>query len=256
MKISNGDVHVWFSLTKELNDVNLLARYKGLLSQDECKRFNSFFYKKDRQLYLISRALLRTTLSEYSLVSPCNWKFSKNNNGKPFINNKNLSEEKICFNLSHTDGLVMVGVTKMQDIGVDVEQVSRNFDYMDIAYSNFAADEITVLESMSGSDQKEFFYKYWTLKESYLKARGDGLTMPLNLCSFALSTCSKIKCKFFDQAVDCHSNWNFLQFSLVKNYISSICLKRNQNYSPRIRVRHCVPLINNKELKNIKFLSS
>lgn len=258
LKISEGDVHIWFSLTKELSNSCLLAQYKDLLSEEESNQFNNFVYRTDSHRYLVSRALLRAMLSKYSSIPPHIWKFSRNVYGKPFINNEDdvLSPNKLSFNLTHTDGLVLVGLTKTADIGVDAEKISQEFDYMDIAHDNFTKNEITALESMPSIEQREFFYKHWTLKESYLKARGEGLTLPLNLFSFAFSIDNKIVCNFSDELKDCSSNWKFLQLSPVENYVSSICIRNNQNSYPQIIVRDCIPLVSETKIEDITFLSS
>jgi len=258
LEISEGDVHIWFSLTKEINDQDLLNQYKDLLSEEESNQFNNFVCRTDSDRYLISRALLRATLSKYSSIPPHIWKFSRSVYGKPFINNDDdvLSPNKLSFNLTHTDGLVLIGLTKTGDIGVDAERISQEFDYMDIACSNFTENEVTALQSMSCIEQREFFYRHWTLKESYLKARGEGLTLPLNLFSFSFSIDNKIACNFSDELEDCSSNWKFLQFSPVENYVSSLCIRNNRNQYPQIIVRHCVPLVSEIKLNNIIFWSS
>jgi 4'-phosphopantetheinyl transferase len=155
------------------------------LSPDERARVQQFLFLKDRIAFSIGRALLRKTLSRYVERAPEDWIFVRNAFGKPEIKpSSNLPD--LRFNLSHSAGIVVAVFTRGRDIGVDVEHVEANVNWLDLARSHFAADEIKLLEKLSGEARRNAFYRLWALKEAYAKARGTGLSHPLADVSFTL----------------------------------------------------------------------
>ncbi len=167
------EVHVWFFRTDVALDNDQLAACLSQLSTDEKQRYQRFFYKEDKQSYLISHVLLRNTLSKYVDVPASQWLFICNQHGKPEV--KKLRElPEIEFNITHTKGLCACVVGMDAEVGVDAENINRQCNYKKLAQRMFSADENALLDS---SDEPSVqFYKYWTLREAYVKALGTGLS--------------------------------------------------------------------------------
>ena len=147
----------------------------NLLSADERERAWRFSFAEHRNRYVASRGMLRLILSRYTGEAPERLRFEYHANGKPY-----LAGNTVRFNLSHSGRLALVGVTPDREIGIDVEQIRRDRDLLDIAEHYFAPQERAALRSLPQEDRYLGFFHCWTRKEAYLKARGDGLSMDLH----------------------------------------------------------------------------
>jgi 4'-phosphopantetheinyl transferase len=177
-------VHVWLTDPDRIPP-DLLAAYDSLLTPDERAKQQRFMFEKGRRECLVTRALVRTTLSRYADVAPRDWRFVPNEHGRPDIA-PGLVRAPLRFNLSHTDGLIACAVSLERDVGVDVEYLDRRGPDLDVAERFFSALEVRELRALPASEQRDRFFCYWTLKESYIKARGMGLALPLDKFSFHL----------------------------------------------------------------------
>ncbi len=179
--------HIWYVLPEEIREPELLDRYRELLASDELARHQRFFLGKDRHLFLVAWALVRTTLSRYADVDPRDWTFATNPHGRPQIIGPS-GVPPLRFNLSHTPGLIACIVAAERDVGVDVENTRRHTAGPDIARRFFANAEVEALELLPEDRQQEAFFEYWTLKEAYIKAVGVGISLGLGRFSFALDS--------------------------------------------------------------------
>ena len=109
MKLGSNDIHLYFVRPGLITDSKLLLQYQSLLSAEEQQQMTRFYYERHRHQFLVTRALIRTSLSNYFDVLPANWVFSKNAYDKPEIAHPD-SGEQIRFNISHADGLIMCGM--------------------------------------------------------------------------------------------------------------------------------------------------
>ena len=194
--LNPDEVHLWFVFPEEIQTPDLLSAYQQLLSEDEKVKKQRLRYERLRHQYLISRAFVRTTLSRYCSTHPAEWSFYNNKHGRPEIIPRRDAPE-LRFNLSHTRGLMSCGVALREDIGVDVEEICQRKILLEIAQKHFSAREVDDLSNLLPHQQKDRFFDYWTLKESYIKARGRGLSLPLNRFCFQLSPSRSLSI-FFD----------------------------------------------------------
>lgn len=91
-------------------------------------------------------------------------------NGKP-------EADGICFNLSHSGSYVICAVGE-HPVGCDVEQVKKAPER--IAEHFFFEREIQYIQKQDAQKQDEAFFRIWTMKESYMKMTGEGISLPLN----------------------------------------------------------------------------
>ncbi|MDG2271591.1 MAG: 4'-phosphopantetheinyl transferase superfamily protein [Halioglobus sp.] len=134
---------------------------------------------------VITRALQRTVLSEYEDISPSEWRFSQDSSGKPYIANSSTS---LSFNLSHTREWVACAVARHSLVGIDIEDSGRNPKIVPLANRFFSRKEYQDLLRLPAMQQKNRFFDYWTLKEAYIKARGEGISLGLNRFGFKFSS--------------------------------------------------------------------
>jgi 4'-phosphopantetheinyl transferase len=204
--------------TNENTDQNneLLVKYVALLTPEESVKQQRYKFAKDRHDALITRAFIRDLLSYYAEVLPQDWRFDKGEKDKPEIINSPLP---LRFNISHTKNLIICAVTLIDDIGCDVENIGRNNDVLAIAERYFSPQETTELFALPTEEQRNRFFDYWTLKESYIKAWGLGLAIPLADFSFTISD------KVTDKSAQQQNNF------IIKNDISLSFAKHRKDNS-------------------------
>ena len=185
LTLAPNEIHLWVTKPQDLlGDDALLTRYSSLLNEEEVKKQQRYKFAKDRHDALITRAFIRDLLSYYADVAPRDWVFDKGEKDKPEVVNAPLP---LRFNISHTKNLIACAVTLTDDIGCDVENTGRSNDVLAIAQRYFSQQETTELFSLPIEQQRNRFFDYWTLKESYIKAWGLGLAIPLADFSFTIN---------------------------------------------------------------------
>ena len=152
---------------------------------------------------------MRTVLSNYAAVAPADWRFAEGERGKPYIDSPK-GIPALHFNLSNTLGLVVCAVSLGHaSLGVDAELLERKGETVSIADHYFSPREAQALRALPAERQRERFFSYWTLKESYIKARGLGLALPLDQFSFLLDNGPDIGVLFDPQLGDYAPAWRF-----------------------------------------------
>ena len=217
------DIHLWLVRDSEITDPDLLERYRSILSEEELEKTARFHFEKDRHQHLITRATLRTVLSLYHpYIAPEKWRFIKNEHGKPFADQALLprtisGDLPVQFNISHTEGLVCLAISRWRPVGVDVENTNREGRLLDIADRYFSPQETEDLFALPEDQQRERFFDLWTLKEAYIKACGMGLAIPLSHFSFHLDKPEGIDVSFAPEREDNPDFWRFWRMQYGKN---------------------------------------
>ncbi len=200
----HNELHIWLADVDRFRDPAHQGRFAAWLDDDERERWKRFRFKKDRDLFLVAHALVRHTLSRYADVAPEAWRFARGEHGRPEIAAPTVGVP-LRFNLSHTRGLAAVLINETIDCGVDVEPTHRDVDFHAVSRRVFSSTERD--DMLSQPDQRTRFFEYWTLKESYIKARGMGLALPLDRFAFCIGT--PITIGFVAPINDEPSAWQF-----------------------------------------------
>lgn len=235
-------VELWLAFCDEIADERLLADYRRLLAEEERQKEARFHFARDRHRYLITRALVRSVLSRYAAVAPPDWRFVADAYGRPQIANADPAARRISFNISHTRSLVVLGVTCERALGVDTEDVQTRQAELGIADHYFAADEVVQLRATPPEQQQTRFFEYWTLKESYIKARGLGLSLPLAQFAFDLSQPHSVGIGFHQPLVDDPARWSFSLWRARHDHYVAICSERARRETPQLSFTKIVPL--------------
>lgn len=223
LELQSNEIHLWVVEDQLVNDQDLLDEYQALLNPEEQKRFERKLFTKHKKQFLISRALLRTVLASYLEQAPEDLVFAKNAYGKPRI----ASFEKslpINFNLSHTNGLSVLAVAMEDDIGVDVEYLTRKVDILKLAERYFSQQEFHDLSALNVKAFNQRFFELWTLKEAYIKACGMGLAIPLKDFSFNFSE-QGLGISFEEARDDQPELWQLWQFVYKSTFEIALALK-------------------------------
>ena len=247
MKLVSEEIHLYFTYPGQISDPALLNQYKSLLSDAELAQMSRFYFERHRHQYLLTRALIRTTLSAYYPLEPSAWQFANSSYGKPQIDHPDI-KTPLRFNLSHTDGLIMCGITRDHDIGVDVEDTHRTTRAaLDDLSRYFSEQEIEDLAELPAEQQKQRFFDYWTLKESYIKARGMGLAIPLDRFSFHFKANTLDRFSIHPELEDDANQWQFWRFPIDQRYQAAVAVN-SINHNFKLSAATCVPLKHNNPM--------
>lgn len=186
-----------------------LLSYISLDEQEKIKRFRRY---EDALRGLTSKMLLRFIIVSLLGKQNKNIHFDKNDYGKPFL----VGTNDFHFNLSHSGDWVVCAVDNLP-VGIDVERI-HDVD-LNLSKRFFSEDEHNYLLSLE-SKRREAFFELWTLKESYIKADGRGLSIPLNSFSFSLEG-GNIEFKTSDDFEKCY----FKRYEIDASYKMAVCSK-------------------------------
>lgn len=240
-------IKLWLARFDEIDDPVLAGEYGKILSEDERRRQLRFHFARDRHRYLVTHALLRLVLSRHAAVPPPDWIFATNQYGRPEVANDLPEARSIRFNISHTNSLIVIAVALDRAVGVDTENVARPAP-VEVADRFFAPDEVSALRALRHEQQQHRFFEYWTLKESYIKARGMGLSIPLDKFCFHLPQADRIKLSVAPELADDPSRWQFWHFQPTPEYMVAVCAERLRA-APQLTVTKIVPLVGEEIVK-------
>jgi len=242
-QLCTGQIHLWLTFFDDPRLDGMLDDYRRLLTDDERAQEKKFYFEKDQRRYLVTRALLRCTLSRYVDRAPSAWRFASNEYGRPHIAEADGVTSPLHFNLSHTNSLIVIAMATHRQVGVDTENVSRRQNLVHLADRYFSDPEKATLQSLTLSQQHVGFFEYWTLKEAYIKARGMGLSIPLDRFSFDLSRPSQIGLSVHPQLGDDAARWAFWQWTVADDYLLALCAQRTPQAISCVSLWEALPLL-------------
>ena len=212
-ELAEDEVHVWRA---DLEcDARVLRRLEATLSTDERARANRFLFQPDRNHFIATRGILRELLGRYVNRAPEHLEFDYAPQGKPTLHTE-LPHTSVRFNVSHSHGMALLAFTVGRQVGVDLELV-RKFGGQEIAARFFSPQEVMELSCLPQWVQDEGFFLCWTRKEAYVKARGEGLNIPLKSFHVTL-TPGKPECL---HAAD-DSNWTLRSLRPDPQYVGAL----------------------------------
>jgi 4'-phosphopantetheinyl transferase len=176
-------LHVWRITLDRTSDV--LERLLEWLSADERARAERFRFEPHRDHFVAGRGVLRAVMGHYLGLRPDRVAFDYGPQGKPSLAN-GCSTVPLEFNLTHSHGLALLAVALGRRVGIDVEQVRPMDDAERIAERFFSPAERTALRAVPPGDKIEAFFRCWTRKEAFIKAIGEGFSMPLDCFDVSL----------------------------------------------------------------------
>jgi 4'-phosphopantetheinyl transferase len=223
LTVSKETVHVWCaSLKTTLSHRQYLAH---TLTPDELVRAERFVFRKDREHFIAARGLLRVILARYLKAEPGDLSFCYSAYGKPALA-KNSGGDTLRFNLSHSDGVALYAISCEQEVGVDLERIREDMDYEQIAGQFFSTYEFEVLRTLPEKKKREAFFNCWTRKEAYIKARGEGLSLPLD--HFDVSLIPGEPAKLLGHRIEPQEieRWSLKSLTPAFGYAAALALER------------------------------
>jgi 4'-phosphopantetheinyl transferase len=217
-----GEVHVWKVSLHAPPD--FLPNFFETLSAEEQERAKRFVFERDERRYIVAHAALRYLLSKYMSRNPKEIQIAAEGLGKPYIHEVNMRTQ-LHFNLSHSGEFAAMAFCADGELGIDIEQRRPEAASVEIAERNFSASELRELKKLSGEDFVAGFFRCWTRKEAYVKAKGIGLGADLR--SFAVTLDSDEVAEL--TAIDAEK-WNVFPFKVTpENWGAVVCPKSLRN---------------------------
>jgi 4'-phosphopantetheinyl transferase len=182
--LSNDEVHVWRTAL-DMPESHVRSLWHTL-TVDERQRAERYVFQQDRTHFVVARGLLRVLLGRYLRQDPQHLRFTYGPHGKPALAT-DPGGATLHFNVSHSHGLALYALTHGREVGVDVERIRPEVVQEKVAEHFFSPREVTVLRALPTPLQATAFFACWTRKEAYIKAKGDGLALPLNQFDVSLA---------------------------------------------------------------------
>jgi 4'-phosphopantetheinyl transferase len=230
--LPENEIHVWrISLDLSPRD---LSKLRQTLSPGECERADRYRFEADQRRSVIGRGYLRLLLGEILGLSPDRLQIVCDEFGKP-----GLFPALMQFNLSHSGDMILIAITRDRAVGVDVEKIRTDLEMDSVAGRFFSANERKALASISGPGRWEAFFKCWTRKEAYLKAKGVGLSLPLD--QFDVSFLPNEEVRLLETRPDHNEagRWNLRPLAMPPGYVAALAA---EGFNWKLKCWNC-PLI-------------
>jgi 4'-phosphopantetheinyl transferase len=213
LTLSTGELHIWRAPLDVAEE--FVKGFAAHLSADEIARAEKFVFARDREHFIVARGILRMLLGRYLRKPPAGIAFCKGPRDKPYLRAE-TGEPPLQFNLSHSHGLALYAFAMQREVGIDLEKLRPDFASTEIAERFFSRLEQEELRALPPELRTEGFFLCWTRKEAYLKARGDGLRIPLESFDVTLTPRQPAELRSTDSA-----RWTLLSFTPAPDYVAA-----------------------------------
>jgi len=175
-KLPQGIVDIWLCQADTVKDE--FDYFRSLLSAEEQARAQRFKLEIHRNRFIISHGFKRSVLAKYLSIEPAHIQFQSGEKGKPSLIAAVDEEQDIKFNLSHTQDITLLAISRGTELGIDIEYIDRKTEWAEICQRFYTEPEQQALFALAKEKQKSAFYQLWTRKEAYMKVLGSGLSLP------------------------------------------------------------------------------
>jgi 4'-phosphopantetheinyl transferase len=223
-RLGRGEVHVWVETTD-----GLLPSSDSLideLSSGELGESRRFRFEVHRRRFLATRLFRRRVLADYLGIRPKELAFTYGAKGKPALASELASD--VSFNDAEADGLAVIAVAWGRSVGVDVERL-RSVPEAESIVSGFGSPlEKDTFASIGPEEREDAFLRWWTGKEAFVKAVGEGLSLPLASFSILVSAGGGLR------LVGAGDGWSLHTLEPAPGYVGALVARGSR---PRLSVR-------------------
>ncbi len=216
------DVHVWCALLDVPGEtLQLLVQ---TLDSDEQMRASRFYFEQDRTQFIVRHGLLRKILASYLNIEPEKLQFSYTTNGKPYLVQK-FGDKELQFNLAHSHELALYALTLDRRIGIDIEHIYNFAETDQLANRVLSRQEKAELRKCPPNEKLEILFRYWTCKEAYVKAIGEGLFLPLEDIHLSLKPGSIARLVRIKRSAQEASRWSLQELHPVPGFAAALVVE-------------------------------
>lgn len=220
--LGRDDVHVWRATLDDTR--SQIDRFLHTLAADERMRAERFYFPRDRERFIVARGVQRDILGLYSNSAPECVSFNYSAHGKP-----NLACESggatIRFNISHSHRVALYAVTRAREVGIDLEFIRSDLELEQIAERFFSHREIATLLALPADLRESAFFRCWTRKEAYIKAKGEGLSLPLDQFEVSLTPGESAALLSTQRDPDEAQRWSLQELTPAPGYAAAIAVE-------------------------------
>lgn len=221
LALAADEIHVWLAPLEQ--PVECVQQFLTTLAPDERERAARFYFEKDRRHFIVARGILRALLGGYLQVPASSLHFTYNPYGKPILDLPDRSPA-LSFNLSHSHEMALYAFTYGREIGADIEYMRPlAFDeYLQLAQHHFSPRECATLRALPAAERKQAFFNCWTRKEAYIKARGKGLSLPLDSFDVSLAPNEPAELLASREAPYTVTDWTLRALTVPNEYAAAL----------------------------------
>lgn len=222
LSIDADQIHIW-RFWLDLPDEQL-EDLRQILSEDQFRRARGFRFLRDQNRFVATHGRIREILSGYLALAPERIRFVYNKHGKPELENRSETE-RLRFNLSHSEDVALLGISGGFRVGVDIERTKPDRSTEGIARRFFTPNELDVLNTLPEDQRVAAFYRCWTRKEAYIKAQGEGLSIPLNQFEVSISLEEPPQIVNIRGNVNEATRWSLHHLEPMEGYVAALAVE-------------------------------
>jgi 4'-phosphopantetheinyl transferase len=208
-----GEIHLWTASISALKDQ--AVGLELLLSEEEKKKVSFYKFEQTQLSYIVSQAVLRMLLAAYLDVKPADVKMGSHKKGKPYL----IHDSPVFFNISNSHDLCVYAFSCDAEVGIDIEKIRDLPDIDQLIEKNLTSRERSYILK-DPAHKLNWFFRFWTFKESYLKAIGEGMRLTPENLEFSVED-EAIRLRSVNYGFD-GNDWQFLEFSREGNYTGTL----------------------------------
>jgi 4'-phosphopantetheinyl transferase len=216
------EVHVWRATLDQTS--SQIQSFLHNLAADEQARAKRFHFGRDRKHFIVARGVLRAILGGHLNRAPECVSFCYSSHGKPALAGESHGDA-IRFSVSHSRGVALYAVTRGREVGIDVERIRFDLAVAEIAERFFSPREVAILRALPTELQQQAFFRYWTCKEAYIKARGEGLSFPLDQFDVSLAPGEPAAVLGTQRDPSEASRWSLQELTRAPGYVAALAVE-------------------------------
>ncbi len=220
--LGSDEVHVWRATLDQTP--SQIQGFLHNLTADEQARAKRFYFERDREHFIAARGVLRGILGGYLNQAPECLSFCYSSHGRPALAGES-DGKAIRFNVSHSYGAALYAVTRGREVGIDLERIRFDLEVAEIAERFFSRREVSMLRTLPTAAQRQAFFRCWTRKEAYIKARGEGLSLPLDQFDVSLAPGEPAAVLGLQGAPAEASHWSLQELTPGPGYVAALAVE-------------------------------
>ncbi|MEZ5276446.1 MAG: 4'-phosphopantetheinyl transferase superfamily protein [Opitutaceae bacterium] len=220
---ADDHIHVWQAEFNQWR--SRLGGLESMLDGDEIRRADRFLRLEDRERYVFAHGLLRRILGSCAGSGPPLLTFGTGPHGKPYLIREGSRGDHWSYNLSHSGDRILVAAIRERPVGVDVERISRSVEIESLSRRFFSAEEADHILRQPETARKAAFIDTWVCKEAFVKAVGEGLSMPLDSFSIEFDrNGTRIVRSRGKENPHLDRPWTLIRFSVAEDYSGAVAV--------------------------------
>jgi 4'-phosphopantetheinyl transferase len=212
------EVHTWFFPLDA--DKAVIAGQRQLLTPDECRQMDRFRMPELTRRFTIARGMQRVILGAYCHARPEDVYFKYSPRGKPFLPGSSLQ-----FNVSHSGDYGILAVAKQRQVGIDIECI-RQISTLSIAKRFFMPEEYDYLASLPEAERQRTFFRIWTCKESFIKARGLSLSSYLSSVLVMVPFGESAPRVWLREGENLEDRWEVFELNMADDAVTALVVEK------------------------------